>query len=114
MPLSLFEGALGGSWAPLVRSQSARKRSKRPMLIGSPILPMMHLLWHCTSWGQTRPQTAGNAFLVLMAFMPSAYFFSLMALMNVGIGTSTGQPVLHIGLGQQRHLLASSRASASV
>ncbi len=106
--------AFGGITAPFSRSQSARKRSRRPMLTGSPILPMTHLLWHCTSCGQTLPQTAGRAFLVLMAAMPSAYFFSLMHLMNVGIGTSTGQPVRHIGFGQQRHLAASSCASASV
>ena len=30
------DGAFGGSWAPLSRSQSAKNRSSRPMLIGHP------------------------------------------------------------------------------
>jgi hypothetical protein len=75
---------------------------------------MMHLAWHWDSCGQTRPQTAGSAFFDFMIAMPSAYFFSFTHFMNVGIGTSTGQPVTHCGFGHDRHRLASSNASSSL
>ena len=36
------------------------------MATGSPFTPRTHLLSHCVSCGQTRPESAGSAFVEVM------------------------------------------------
>ena len=55
-----LETGLAGASCTLALCQSATKRSRRPMPTGSPLMPRTHLLSHCVSCGQTRPQTAGR------------------------------------------------------
>ena len=57
-------GAMGGRMnSPCFCSISAANRSSRPMATGSPFFPRMHTFSHWSSWGQTRPQTAGRLFI---------------------------------------------------
>ncbi len=58
-------------------------------------MPRMQFFWHCLPCGQTRPQTAGRAFLDLIMDIPSSYFPWVIMSMNCGMGTSTGQPFWH-------------------
>ena len=104
-------GAISGiSVFPSAASQSARKRSSRPMAIGAPFLPRMHIFSHCSSWGQTRPQTAGKAFVSLIFFTPEPKSRSTMHLMKPGILIPTGQPCRQSGFLHCRQREASETA----
>ena len=114
MLLPLAGGRGGGSMGPWLASQSARKRSSRPMATGSPFLPSTQFLSHCSSCGQTRPQTAGSAFVRLIFLMPAAQSPSAMQSMKPGMSMPTGQPSTHPGFLQARQRAASWRARSSV
>ena len=61
-----FDGTFSGIAFTFSRYQSATKRSRRPMATGSPFTPRTHLDSHCVSCGQTRPESAGSAFVEVM------------------------------------------------
>ena len=107
-------GGVGAWGVPCSASQSARKRSSRPIASGSPFLPRMQSFSHCSSCGQTRPQTAGSAFFSLMVRMPAAKSPSATSPTKPGMSIPTGQPSTHPGFLQRRQREASSRASPAV
>ena len=64
--LPVFFGVGGSGDSPWLASQSATKRSRRPIATDSCFLATTHCFSHCSSCGQTRPQTAGSRFVVLI------------------------------------------------
>ena len=64
---AVFGGTGGVTDLPFFRSQSAAKRSRRPMETAFSRLfkdfPTVQVDWHWTSWGQTLPQIAGKRLL---------------------------------------------------
>src|SRR5574344_1698117 len=74
---------------------------------GSFILRCMHLLSHCFSCGQTRPQTAGRAEVFFNTFAAARNWPRSMFLMNEGMLMFTGHPSTHEGLAQSRQRFAS-------
>jgi len=60
----------GTSASPCAVSQSAAKRSSLPIWTALStllrLLPTTQAFWHCSSCGQTRPQTAGRMFVSLI------------------------------------------------
>ena len=107
-------GERGASCRPCSAAQSAMNRSRRPMATGSNFFPSVQCFSHWLSWGQTRPQTAGSRFSLLMISSALSNSPALIAWMNRGIGTLTGQPVTHFGSLQFRHRPASVRAISGV
>ena len=87
----------GISTFPVTRSKSATNRSRRPMATGSPFFPRTHGISHCSSWGQTRPHTAGSALVSLIFLAASMNFPLATRSMNSGIWTLTGHPFTHCG-----------------
>ncbi len=83
------------------------------MATGSNFTPSVQTFSHCSSWGQTRPQTAGNELVSLMHRAASPYFPSEIRPMNPGMSTLTGQPATQGFFGQCRQRDASSRAVCS-
>ena len=102
MRLPLGRGRGGGSPGPCSASQSATKRSRRPMATGSPFLPSTQLLSHCSSCGQTRPQTAGRALVCLTVRIAAAKSPSATQPMKPGMSMPTGQPSTQPGFLQAR------------
>ncbi len=96
------------------RSQSATYLSMRPMAMGAFFLPSVQTCSHCVSCGQTLPQMAGRAFLLLSILTASGISPSRTALMNSGISTFTGQPLTHMRLGHWMQREASSLTISSV
>ncbi len=84
------------------------------MATGRSFLPTMHLPSHCSSWGQTRPQTAGRAFLSQSLAVAPEKSPSAMHLMNSGMSTDTGHPSTQDGFLHCKHRLASVIAISSV
>ena len=58
------DGVCSGVFMPCSLSQSAAKRSRRPMATGSPVLVSMHFCSHCSSWGHTLPPVSYTHLLV--------------------------------------------------
>ena len=120
LPVRGADGGAGFLEAPPVcsRSRSAQKRSTRPIATALStslsILPIVQNFWHCFSWGQTLPQTAGRSEVSLMilsapAKSPSAAFWR-----KPGMLIATGQPCMQGLVGQLRHLDASVFAISAV
>ena len=80
----------------------------------SPLMPRTHLLSHCFSWGQTRPQTAGRELVEVMISYAASKSPSATLAMNSGMRTETGQPVRQGILWQLRQRFASSIAISGV
>ena len=80
----------------------------------SPFMPRTHLLSHCRSCGQTRPQTAARLFVAEMVSYAPSKSPSLTLEMNSGMRTLTGQPFTHCGFLQFRQRWASSIAVAAL
>ncbi len=106
--------APGISTLPVTRSKSATNRSRRPMATGSPFFPRTQGISHCSSWGQTRPQTAGRALVSLIFLAASTNFPFATRSMNSGIWTPTGHPFTHWGFLHWMQRLASSTARSGV
>ena len=98
-PLAGRRGDRGMLDAALPRSQSARKRSMPPDPRTGPCdLPDHADPSHCSSCGQTRPQTAGSALSSLMRARRASGSRPRRPAMKAGMSTPTGQP-LHARLG---------------
>ncbi len=104
----------GGLSHPRPAAKSATKRSRRPMATGSSLLPMMQVASHCTSCGQTRPQTAGSALESFRIRYDSGISLRARAPMNPGMSISTGQPGTHLGFLHCRQRSASRNAISRV
>src|SRR5208283_2934072 len=88
-------------------------RSRRPMAIGAPLPLRRQPPSHCSSCGQTRPETAGSKFFLLIILIAAAKSPSATHLTKLGISTSTGHFDTHFGFLQFRQRLASPRAISS-
>ncbi len=108
----------GACWgmliSPLDISQSATKRSMRPMATGSCLTPVTQTFSHWSSCGQTRPQMAGRVLSFLMIARASSKRWSWMACTKAGMSMPTGQPEMHLGFLHARQRSASATASSGV
>ncbi len=106
-----------GDW-PLSRSQSATKRSRRPMETALPRslsdLPTVQGTWHWDSCGQTRPQTAGSRLFLRITSAAALKLPAAISRTNPGMSMRTGQPSTHGALRHCRHRVASRIACSSV
>ncbi len=84
------------------------------MLTDSPFFPMTQTFSHWSSWGQTRPHTAGSALVSLSFLAASLNFPSDMSLMNHGMSMFTGHPPMQTGFLHCMQRRASSFASSGV
>src|SRR5665811_1561890 len=80
------------------------------MATGSCFTPRTQSCSHCSSWGQTRPQTAGKLVVSLSLAMAPAGSPAAIILTTAGMSMPTGQPRTHLGFLHSRHRLASSMA----
>ena len=85
--------------AAFSRARSATNRSTRPMATALSTslrsLPIVQNFWHCFSWGQTRPHTAGRSEVSrITASAPSKSPSAALA-RNPGMLIATGQPRMH-------------------
>ena len=104
-------GASSGVEAvPCTRSQSATKRSMRPIATGSPRLATTHTTSHCSSCGQTRPQIAGRVLVSLSLTSEPATSPWRSRSMKAGMSIPTGHPLTHGGLAHCRQRCASTSA----
>ncbi len=74
------------------RSQSATKRSRRPIAMEASFLFSMQACSHWVSWGHTLPQTPGKLLVFLSIRAASGISPSRKAKINSGISIFTGQP----------------------
>ena len=79
-----------------------------------PIFKWIHLLSHCFSCGQTRPQTAGRALVSFKVLAASKNSPRSIFLIKVGILIFTGHPCIQVGFGQSRQRSASCIACSFV
>src|SRR5271157_3208938 len=85
-------------------------RSRRPIAIGA-FLPLRRQPpSHCSSCGQTRPETAGSKFFLLIILIAVEKSPSATHLIKLGISTSTGHLDTHFGFLQFKQRLASPTA----
>jgi len=112
LPVGAFTA--GAAPPPDSRTQSAANRSSLPMdtAFSAPpsALPTAHRSWHCFSWGQTLPHTAGRRFVSLMTAAAARKSPDWTAAMNRGMGTPTGQPAAQGASLQPRQRRASTSA----
>src|SRR5450759_1830220 len=80
------------------------------MATGSCFTPRTQSCSHCSSWGQTRPQTAGKLLVSLSLAMAPAGSPAAIILTTAGMSIPTGQPRTHLGFLHSRQRLASSMA----
>ena len=93
--------------------ESAAKRSRRPMETGSPLMPMTHLISHCFSWGQTRPQTEPRGELCLMTRAAPWGSPLTISMRKAGMSMLTGQPSMQAGCLHMMQRAASSLACSA-
>ncbi|MBA7627373.1 hypothetical protein ES703_34835 [subsurface metagenome] len=75
--------------------------------MGASFLASEQVASHWDSWGQTRPQMPGRAFLLLSIRTASGISPSRTAWIKPGISISTGQPSTQLRLGHWIQRLAS-------
>src|SRR5665647_716546 len=80
------------------------------MATGSCFTPRTQSISHCSSCGQTRPQTAGKLVVSLSLAMAPAGSPAWMSWTKAGMSMPTGQPSTHLGFLHSRQRLASSMA----
>src|SRR5665647_1949622 len=78
------------------------------MATGSCFTPRTQSISHCSSCGQTRPQTAGKLVVSLSLAMAPAGSPAWMSWTKAGMSMPTGQPSTHLGFLHSRQRLASS------
>ena len=81
--------------------------SKLLIFIGVPFNPLMQCPTHCSSTGQIVEQISLIGLFSWSIKYASMNLFSLILEINSGIQVSIGQPFLHIGVLQFKHLFAS-------
>ena len=105
-------GSMGGSSVE-PNMESAAKRSRRPMETGWPLMPMTHLISHCFSWGQTRPQTEPREELFLMMRAAPWALSRTISMRKAGMSMLTGQPSMQAGCLHMMQRAASSLACSA-